>query len=294
MDDKDICLIGGDRRISYMAHALQQEGCRVSCHATQTFDLQNSFKVSTEKDAITIIPSLREALSNAGTIICGIPFEKNGKLFCENGEIVSVAEFQRLLRKGQKIFAGLIPDYFLHHCEERSIECHDFLNDGSLTLFNAVATAEGAILEALSNKESLLHQSHCLVLGFGRCGSLIAQRLLGLHANVFVSVRNPTELAMAKACGYHAFPLSDLPSNISRFDYIFNTIPACYLGKDCLPQVRQDCLIIDIASGKKGVDYDLAKELSLRALFCPGLPGKYAAKSCAQQLVKYVLQTINS
>lgn len=277
MDYRDICLIGGDRRISYMAPILSREGCRVLYF-----------------DAPLPESQFQEALGGAGTVICGIPFERGGKLFCEKDSSLSVAEFQRFLRKRQKIFGGLLPDHFLHHCEERSIECHDFLKDESLTLFNAVATAEGAILEALSNKETLLHQSNCLVLGFGRCGSLIAQRLWGLHASVTVAVRDPAELAMAMARGHHPLPLSELPENVARFDYVFNTIPACYLGEKCLPQVRQDCLIIDVASGRTGVDYDLAKELSLHALFCPGLPGKYAAKSCAERLVKYVLQTIDA
>ncbi|MCR5461187.1 MAG: dipicolinate synthase [Acetatifactor sp.] len=277
MDYRDVCLIGGDRRISYMAPILSREGCRVL-----------------RFDAPTPGVKFQEALGGAGTIICGIPFEKNGKIFCEKETSVSVAEFQRLLRKRQMLFGGLFPNHFLRHCEERSIECHDFMKDEALTLFNAVATAEGAILEALSNRETLLHQSNCLVLGFGRCGSLIAQRLWGLHASVTVEVRDPAELAMAMARGHQTLPLPELPESIARFDYVFNTIPACYLGDKCLPQVRQDCLIIDVASGRTGVDYELAGNLSLHALFCPGLPGKYAAKSCAERLVKYVLQIIGS
>ena len=98
---------------------------------------------------------------------------------------------------------------------------------------------------------------------------------------------------MAQATGYLTFPLEKLPKNVSRFDYIFNTIPACYLGENCLPQVRQESLIIDLASGAVGVDYEMAKSLSLSALFCPGLPGKYAAKSCAERLVKYVLSALD-
>lgn len=277
MDYRDVCLIGGDRRISYMAPILSWEGCRVL-----RFDEPSPSS------------QFQEALGGAGTVICGIPFEKNGRLFCEKGASVSVAEFQRLLRKRQMIFGGLFPDHFLRRCEERSIECHDFMKDEALTLFNAVATAEGAILEALSNREALLHQSNCLVLGFGRCGSLIAQRLWGLHASVTVAVRDPAELAMAMARGHQTLPLAELPEKVARFDYVFNTIPACYLGEKCLPQVRQDCLIIDVASGRTGVDYELARDLSLHVLFCPGLPGKYAAKSCAERLVKYVLQIIGS
>ena len=281
MDHRDICLIGGDRRISYMAPIFSREGCRVICHGT--------YGQTPEETSV----SLREAMDGAGTIVCGIPFEKDGLLFCEGRTSIPLPEFQRCLRKHQKVFGGILPEAFRRHLEERSIEWYDFMKDEPLTLFNAVATAEGAILEALSHKETLLHQSSSLVLGFGRCGSLIAQRLAGLRASVSVTTADPAELAMAQATGYLTFPLEKLPKNVSRFDYIFNTLPACYLGENCLPQVRQESLIIDLASGAVGVDYEMAKSLSLSALFCPGLPGKYAAKSCAERLVKYVLSALD-
>ena len=294
MDHRDICLIGGDRRIAYMAPILLREGCRVLSFGTWTATQEEN----SEKEQIGKLPakeagtasSLKEALDGAGTIICGIPFEKGGFLNCEGRLQIPIAEFQRRLRKKQKVFGGILSEEFRRHCEERSIDCHDFMKDEPLTLFNAVATAEGAILEALSHKDTLLHQSNCLILGFGRCGSLIADRLGGLHAEVTVTTGNPAELALAETKGYQTFPLRELSKHVARFDYIFNTIPACYLGENCLSQVRQESLIIDIASGRTGVNYELAKDLSLHALFCPGLPGKYAAKSCAERLVKYVLE----
>ena len=293
MDHRDVAIIGGDRRIAYMAPIFLREGCRVICHGTAKLSAEEN---DAQTDQGGLIPtqasSLKEALGNAGTIICGIPLEKNGYLNCERGR-VPIPELQRRLRKRQKLFGGILSDEFRRHCEERAIECHDFMKDEPLTLFNAVATAEGAILEALSHKECLLHQSHCLVLGYGRCGSLIAERLRGLCAIVSVSTDDPTERARAQACGHQAFPLSELERNLAKYDYVFNTIPACFLGASCLPKVRQECLIIDVASGKCGVDYGLAKELSLNALFCPGLPGKYAARSCAERLVKYVLANLD-
>lgn len=285
MNQYDIAILGGDRRIACMAPLFQAEGCRVICYGTRKNDKEPAPCVTAT--------SLKDALDTAGTVVCGIPFEKSGFLFCEDRLQIPITELKRCLRKRQTLFAGVIPEEFRHHCEERSIRCFDFMKDEPLTLFNAVATAEGAILEALSHKETLLHQSRCLVLGFGRCGSLIAERLKGLNASVWVTVTRPAQLALAQTKGFSTFPLSDLPKEIHKFDYIFNTIPACYLGMESLPNVRRDCLIIDVASGKKGVDYEKAAELSLTCLFCPGLPGKYAAESCAQKMTEYVLSNIS-
>lgn len=292
MDHRDVCILGGDRRTAYMAPIFQREGCRVLCYGTRIPEPEET-EIGNQailKDFFA--PSLKAAVAGAGTIVCGIPFEKNGFLYCQDRLQIPLPELQRCLRKRQKVFGGILPEDFRRHCEERAIKCHDFMQDEPLTLFNAVATAEGAILEALAHKEALLHQSNCLVLGFGRCGSLIAERLRGLCASTYVSARSSTALALAEAKGYHGIPLSRLAEYVSRFDYIFNTIPACYLGEQCLPRVRRDCLIIDVASGKTGVNYEMAKELSLHALFCPGLPGKYAAQSCAERLVKFVLSNL--
>lgn len=287
MNPYDIAILGGDRRIACMAPIFCREGCRVICYGTRALD------ESTEGDpASSTASSLKDALESAGTIVCGIPFEKSGFLYCEDRLHIPLPELQRCLRKRQILFAGLIPEDFRRHCEERSIKCHDFMKDEPLTLFNAIATAEGAILEALSHKGTLLHQSNCLVLGFGRCGSLIAERLKGLNAKVTVSAQRPAALAQAETKGFSVFPLADLTGEISKYDYIFNTIPACYLGAESLPKVRRDCLIIDIASARSGVDYKKAEELSLKCLFCPGLPGKYAAESCAERMVKYVLNAL--
>ena len=285
MNQYDIAILGGDRRIACMAPILQSEGCRVICYGTRE-----------EKGTVSscaIAASLKEALETAGTVVCGIPFEKSGFLFCEDRLLIPITDLKRRLRKRQTLFAGIIPEEFRQHCEERNIRCFDFMKDEPLTLFNAIATAEGAILEALSHKETLLHQSKCLVLGYGRCGSLIAERLKGLNAAVTVTVTRPAQLALAQTKGFSTFPLSELPKEIHKYDYIFNTIPACYLGMEALPNARRDCLIIDVASGKTGVDYQKAAELSLTCLFCPGLPGKYAAESCAQRMAEYVLSNIS-
>lgn len=282
MNQYDIVIMGGDRRIACMAPVFSRKGYQVTCYGTQA------------AENICTAPSLKEALDASGTVVCGIPFEKDGCLFCESQTSIPLPELQRCLRKHQKIFGGVIPEDFRRLCEEREIGCYDFMRNEPLTLFNAVATAEGAILEALAHKETVLHKSDCLVLGFGRCGSLIAQRLRGLSAHVTVSAGNPVELSMADSRGFFNLPLGKLKQEISRFDYVFNTIPACFLDEKTLRHVHRDCLIIDIASGRVGVDYKAAEALSLNVLYCPGLPGKYASVSCAEKLAEFVISNIHS
>lgn len=291
MTKYDIALIGGDSRTAYMAPYLAKKGYRVICFNTVNITYGEHLKAK-----IHHADSLRECLDCTDIIVCGIPFLKGEDIYCEENKIndeIPLTEFQRCIHKHQIIFAGVIPERFRAVCEEREIYCHDFMLDEPLSIINAVSTAEGAILEALLRKNTTLYKSYCLVLGFGRCGKIIADRLNGLHSCVTVCSENETELANAAALGFHTLRLSKLNQNIFRYEYIFNTIPACMLDHHCLERTSRDCLIIDIASNRVGADYGAAKLLGINLCFCPGLPGKYAGKSCAKQLAKYVIRHIN-
>ncbi len=277
MSKFDIALIGGDRRTACMAPLLMKRGYRVACYGT--LKIANEYRTH----------SFKEALENSSVIVGGIPFEKNGCLYTEQDiPEISLAELQRCLRKHQKVFGGVIPESFRRLCEEREIDCYDFMKEEHLAIYNAIATAEGAILEALSHKDTQLHQSSVLVLGYGKCGKVLADKLKGLSACVTVTSSDVKELALASSLGFATLPLSQLQQKICCFEYLFNTIPACILTAHCLESMNKDSVIIDIASNRIGVDYECAKALKLQALYCPGLPGKYAGQSCATYLVDYV------
>ncbi len=277
----DVAIIGGDKRTSCMATVFAKQGYHVICFGTAQIPAH---------DKIYNANSLKEAIENATIIVGGIPFEKKGHLYLEaHLPEITLTELQRLLRKHQKIFGGVIPEDFRRLCEEREIGCYDFMKDEPITIFNAIATAEGAILEALINKDTQLHQSKTLVLGFGRCGKVLAHKLKGLSALVTVCSSQSKELAMAASLGFDTLPLSQLRKEINHYEYLFNTIPATVLTKPRLENVSKEAIIIDIASNQIGLDYEAAKALNLNIHFCPGLPGKYAALTCAQRLAKYVI-----
>lgn len=287
----DIAIIGGDSRTAYMAPYFAKKGLRVVCCNTVSVPYNRHLKSKIHGTDI-----LRECIDASSTIVCGIPFSKGEHIYCEKEATdfeITVTEFQRCIHRHQTIFAGVIPESFRAICEEREIYCHDFMHDEPLSILNAVSTAEGAILEALLHKSTVLHKSNCLVTGFGRCGKIIADRLKGMCAYVTVCTENEAELALASSLGFHTLPLSKLPQAVNRYEYLFNTIPACVLNRNCLEHASKECLIIDIASNRTGADYEAAKQLDINLCYCPGLPGKYAGKSCAKQLSEYVLKHIS-
>ncbi|MDE7415540.1 MAG: dipicolinate synthase [Lachnospiraceae bacterium] len=290
MTKYDIAIIGGDRRTACMIPILAEKGYRIICFRTVRITYSPSVK-----SKLYFAKSLREALDSTSVIIGGIPFTKSDSLYCEeevSDATISISEIQRSIHKHQKIFAGIIPESFRRTCEEREISCYDFMLDEPITLYNAVSTAEGAILEALLHKNTNLHMSKTLVLGYGRCGKVIADRLNGLHACVTVCSNDANELALACALGFETMHLSNLWRKICCYEYIFNTIPARVLNRRCLEKVASNAIIIDIASNKTGADYEIAEKLGVNIRFCPGLPGKYAGESCAKYLTDYVTTRI--
>src|SRR5699024_10494371 len=135
---------------------------------------------------------------------------------------------------------------------------------------NGIATAEGAIMEAIRSSDINLHHSNCLVLGYGRCAKILAQKLEGLHAFVTVAARSEDALAYAEATGHGTILLNNMKDHISSFDYIFNTIPSKILDSHILKLVNPNVTIIDIASAPGGIDYEYSKNHDINALLFLG------------------------
>ena len=195
--------------------------------------------------------------------------------------------------RDQTLFAGMISPKIKEHCCQNHIRYYDFMEDDSIAIANGIATAEGAIMEAIERSSGNLHGSKCLVLGFGRCAKTLAMKLKGLDAKVTVSARNQTDLALANALGFHPMPLIKLKETIGSYDYIFNSIPALVLNSFLLSKVSKETVIIDIASSPGGLDYQKARELGLNANLCLGIPGKVSPKASAQILADMVFHHFN-
>ena len=184
MNKLNIAIIGGDRRISKMALKLAQKGFTVNCFGIADIsDIKNTAYIKNNinnkgfsGNYIHFCTSLKEAVISANIIICGIPFTKNGTLYFENNNIkIQLSELENLLKKEQKLFGGVIPKAFKETCSKKGVTCFDFMENEAITIFNTTATAEGAILEALLHKDTELHLSQTLVLGYGRCGKVYAK-----------------------------------------------------------------------------------------------------------------------
>ena len=273
----DFAVLGGDLRQSYMAKQLSEKG-----YSVITYGIMSDIKQA---------DSMEEAVVNARALIGPIPFSKDHEnlVSMEDRDDLGIEDVKCFLKKGQSIFAGCIPDDFCVYCEEIGVAVHDFMKLDSVALKNAVSTAEGAVAQAVFHSPLQIQGSQCLVLGFGRCGSVLAEKLKLWSAEVTAAARSKAQRALAETFGVRAVSLEDLKQEICRADFIFNTIPSLILDRECLELCKKEVLIVDIASAPGGVDFEAAEELGIDARLCLGIPGKYAACSAAAILTETMI-----
>lgn len=225
------------------------------------------------------------------------------------------------LQAGQYVFGCNFPQEITERKRREGIFFVDYLKEEGAAYTNAAVTAECAIAEAILAGTEVLFQKQMLVMGYGRCGQMLAQRLRAMGAKVTVYEKDPEKLAIAKACGFDTAEAEDEmvsyePGAVtiancsldtendamahrldarfwSQFAYIFNTIPARVLGEERLSYICHDVVIIDIASAPGGLDYAYCTQKGINARLCGGLPAKYAPKSAAELLLQVIKSYLN-
>ncbi len=185
---------------------------------------------------------------------------------------------KKIITQNHIVIGGNLPADFLSYCREKDIVCIDYLSLPGIAMLNAVATAEGAVCEAIRSSENNLHHSSALVIGYGKCGEILADKLLALNAFVHISTRNPEAeaRALAHGCQLHTEKLW------RQYDFIFNTAPAPVIGQEQIDQLKSDCVIIDIASKPGGTDFSYCTKKGITARHCLGIPGIYSPKTSAK------------
>lgn len=169
--------------------------------------------------------------------------------------------------------------------------CIDYGRLDSYSLLNAVPTAEGAIKLAIENTSFTLWQSRVLVIGFGRVGKVLADRLKALGAYVTVSARKPADFALIKALGYKAAETKTVGDTLSDYDIVFNTVDVKVIDE----RAFENCtvkLLIDLSSAG-GFDLSYARDCGIHALKSPGLPGITAPLTAGKILAETVTEILS-
>lgn len=174
----------------------------------------------------------------------------------------------------KKIFYGILSDKVLEFFLSNGNLCESYLKWDGVVKENGMLTAKGIIREAV-NEAAVLKESHCLVTGFGACGSAIAEILQQQGAHVDVLVRRKELRDSIEGCGYGFLLLNQKGKyDYIKYSYIFNTIPALIFDAEMLSRLSSGSYIFDIASRPGGVDYAYCKTHDIHAGLYLGIPGK--------------------
>ena len=272
-------ILGGDMRQVYLARLLLEDGKSVT-----TWGL--------EKGNAPKAVSLDRALEG-DVVLLPLPVGRGERLNLPLTD--TELELRRLwprLRYDQLLLGGMTGDLTRQLMADYGLTLLDYYAREETQVANAVPTVEGALQLAMESTDHTLHGSRCLIIGYGRIGRLLADRLLALGAEVTVAARKYGDLAWIQAWGCQSLRTGTRTGQLERFDLIFNTAPALILDSPRLREIREDCVIIDLASAPGGVEREEAQRLNRQVIPAPGLPGTVAPRTAAAAIRDSVYQIL--
>ena len=276
-----LSVIGGDARQSAAARKLEEQGFKCSLFGTEVFEGQS------------LCRDLAECLKDTDAVILGVPFSNDGhRVNCKSPDYaISLRSLYERLAPRSLMLGGKVTPEAQSQAALYGVRFLDYLEREEVNIHNAVPTAEGAIEIAMRELPVTLFGSRSAVLGYGRVGRALAERLKALGSDVTVAVRRERDAAWCNASGLKTLGYSSL-ADLRGFDVIFNTVPARVLGSAELAAIGLASLIIDLASKPGGVDMDSARELGCRVIWALSLPGKVAVRTAGEIIADSVLSIL--
>lgn len=269
-------VIGGDGRYSWAAKSLRDGGLPVKCWGVP--GLKN--------DA----DHLSEALQDADLVLLPMrPFEV--EILTVDGEQVEAALLPKILAPGAVLTAGSFPVEVEAWLQSQGLRCVSLLELEPYLLANANTTAEGAVYLALKTLDKTLSGAKVLVIGWGRIGRFLAQKLRAMGANVTVSVRKSAQRAELELLGYDTERTGRYSKSLGDYDLIFNTSPRPIMTLEQGLTTRESCVFIELASLPGGFPERLRRERKI--IMAQALPGKTAPRTAGNNLAEAVWECLS-
>lgn len=163
--------------------------------------------------------------------------------------------------------------------EDRGVRVLEMQNREPMALLNAVATVEGALALLIQGSDLTLWESKTLVIGGGRIGMLLGERLRDLGSAVTVAVRSSADRGKVRSRGMLWEETRVYHRGLEDYDFVVNTVPAPVLDGDQLGRLKKDCVLLELASAPGGFIPAFCEALGLKAIYGPGLPGKFSPRT---------------
>ena len=172
-----------------------------------------------------------------------------------------------------------VPDEIMHMFSVVSL-----MDDPVFVEENACITAEGAIFSCMKHVPFVLEGENIAVIGFGRIGRALTEKLVGLNAGVTVFSRRESGRLSAMARGAQGASVQKIIPLISDFRIIFVTSPDRMIGEEESRYISKSAYVFDLSGAPYGVDIEAVRQAGIFASRESALPGRYAPESAAKAM----------
>lgn len=280
-----IAIIGGDRREEILVEILAERGYQVAVFSDRPLKGANLF----------ISSDIEKVVKDAQVIIAPMS-STDENLYLKNTFVEKKIQlnegFFNLLKKDTLFMIGFANPKLKRLMKEKGMNYLELARLDELAILNAIPTAEGAIKIAIEETDITLYASKILVYGLGKVGLTLAWRLKALGADTYGVTRNRAAIARGKDLGIKMLNYASLNKYLPDMDILFNTAPALLIDKEAIALLKEEAVIIDLASAPGGTDFSAARERGIKAILAPGLPGKIAPVSAGRILANLIPELI--
>ncbi len=221
-----------------------------------------------------------ESLKHKRLIVLPVPTSKDKKYI--TGTAALIADIPDQCSEGVLVAGYEIPAAICTQISERGGEVCDAGRDEKFLSDNAALTANGALGRILVDFLKDISDLKIGIIGYGRIGSRLAERLLFLGAEVFVFTGNRETRLSLSTCGIKSSLYGEW-EDLLGCDLVINTAPARLMPDEILLELLNMGRLYDLASGNIFPKHPSVEKLS-------GLPEKMYPITAGRLYAEFILR----
>ncbi len=248
MKDITFCLVGSTRALKYAGEHLKAKGIRLA---------------DTPSEEVTHLLLPVPSLTPQGNI----------------KENIDPSPILSHVQKDVTILGGNLnnPIFDGYHCI-------DFLQDPFYLSENAAITADCTVSLLGQKLPVTLADCPVLLIGWGRIGKCLAEKLRAIGAKVTVAARKESDRAALASLGYYAVPPHAWCDLLPHFRAVINTAPTPVFTRVDAALCPKDCVFLDLAS-TLGIDAETV-------YWERGLPNRNAPESSGKLIASTAMRIL--